>query len=166
MNVVDDAVEAPERPDVRAVGAIVAAVIALVIAVAGAWLIPAGGWVLGIVGLPGTTVVAWRLAPRAASSPARASLRVAVELTFWSIIVADVLVVVGLLGWAAMTGLATSDGTIDIGASIVTIAQTAVWSVAIVAIGAVFVGIPAAILVAPAAVAWVVIVRRVAAAVM
>jgi hypothetical protein len=146
---------------VRAVGAIIAAGIAIAVAVVGLWLVPGSGWVLGIAGLPGTTWLAWRLAPRAVRGGVGDAVTVAVELGALAIVVADALVVAVLLAWAAINALGAPHVTIDPSGAIGGVIQVAVSSVALMVIGAFIFGIPAAIVVLPAAFLWTFLVRRI-----
>jgi hypothetical protein len=161
MNVFDHGVEAPERPDVRAVGALVAASLSIIIALVGWLLVPDVGWILGIAGIPGTTVVAWRLAPRATVGGTRRAIRVAGELALFSILVADALITGLLLAWtvigALTAGAPTAPTDILIG-----VVGLALYFIGVFAIGAVFYGLAASVVVVPAALTWVVIVRRIA----
>jgi hypothetical protein len=108
MSAFDRAAERNDPLDIRPIGAVVAAAIALAIAVVGLALVPGSGWVFGIAGLPGTTWLAWRLAPRAAQGGIGDGARVAIELGILSILVADALVVAVLLGWEAVSAAGPS----------------------------------------------------------
>src|SRR5262245_10192483 len=158
--------------NVRLIGAIVAASIAGAVAIAG-WLQGAGtvwmpgwtpiadtGWWFGLLGLPGTTVIAWRLAPRAIEDGAWSAVRVAIQLAGLAIVVTDVILVGGLLGWAAVSAVATDRGPLDLVASVVALVQVAVTFGGMVVLGLLFYGIPAATIVLAAAVGWVASVRR------
>lgn len=160
MRAFDRVAERDERLDVRIVGAMAAGVIALTIAGIGALLVPGSGWVLGVAGLPGTTWLAWRMAPRAIRGGIGEAARVAVELGVLSILIADALVAAVLLGWSALTTAATTHGASDVAAGVGALIQFASSFVALVLIGAFMFGIPAAIVVLPAAFAWTAVLRR------
>ena len=164
MNALDPGAGVHAPPDTRVIGAIVAAVIALAIAIAGAWAVPWFGWVVGIAGLPGTTWLAWHLAPRAVRGGTGDAVRVALELGVLAILVADGLVVAVLLGSAALGAVGASQFAIDPTSLIGGIVQVALSFVSLVVIGACIVGIPAAVVVLPAAFVWAAIVRRVSGA--
>ena len=161
MNVFDHGVETRGTPDVPAVGAIVAATISITIASIGWLLVPDVGWILGIAGLPGTTVLAWRLAPRAVMGDTKRAIRVAGDLALFSILVADGLITCVLIVWTVMGALTSGEPTapadILIGA-----VGLALYFIGIFAIGAVFYGLAASVVVLPAALIWVAIVRRIA----
>jgi hypothetical protein len=162
VNVSDRAETMGETHDVRVTGAVVAAGIALAIAVAGISALPGLGWVFGIAGLPGTTWLAWRMAPRAVRGGNRDAARVSLELAVLSILIADVLVVAVPLGAQALGAVGSIPPSVDQGAVIGAIVQAAVAFVPLTLIGAFLFGLPAAIVVLPAAFAWTAIVRRVA----
>jgi hypothetical protein len=162
MSAFDRAADRTERakpPDVRLIGAVVAAAIALLIAVVGLALVPGSGWVLGIAGLPGTTWLAWRLAPRAVRGGIADTARVALELGILSILLADALVVAVLLGWEAVGAAGSQPASVDLTAMVGAAIEVALAFVPIAVIGAFMLGLPAAIVVLPAAFAWTVAVR-------
>lgn len=164
MNAFDhpaDWTERTEHSDVRLIGAVVAAAIALVIAVVGLALVPGSGWVLGIAGLPGTTWLAWRLAPRAVRGGIGDTARVALELGIVSILVADALVVAVLLGWEAVGAAGSQPASVDLTAMVGVAIRVALAFVPIAVIGAFMLGLPAAIVVLPAAIVWAFVVRAV-----
>lgn len=160
MNVFDQAAKEDE-PWIRAVGAVVAAVIALVIAVLGAWLVR-DGWMLGVAGLPGTTVLASMLAPRAVTGERRHAVRTAGRLALYAILLADGLASRFIVAWAAVTTLANGDGPSDVFGIAIGVIGAAAYFVGVFAIGAVFFGLAASVVVLPAALIWVALVRRLA----
>ena len=139
MNTADQGIGRDEAL-IRVVGAVVAAVIALVIMVVGAWLVR-DGWMLGVAGLPGTTVLAWILAPRAAAAGTGTAIRAACELAVLSVVVADAWISVFLTAFAE---------------------NEVLWVVWILLVGAIVFAPIATIVVVPAALAWVAILRRIA----
>ena len=159
MSAFDHVAGQTEPPDVRVIGAVVAASIALVIAVAGLAIVPGSGWVLGIAGLPGTTWLAWRLGPRAVRGGIGDTVRVALELGILSIVVADALVVAVLLGRETVAAAGSQPASVDLAAMVGAAIQVAFAFVPIALIGAFMLGLPAAIVVLPAAFVWAFAVR-------
>jgi hypothetical protein len=159
MSAFDGAAGRTEPADVRLIGAIVAAAIALAIAVVGLALVPGSGWVFGIAGLPGTTWLAWRLAPRAVQGGISDGALAALELGILSILVADALVVAVVLGWDSVSAAGSPPASIDLSAMVGAAIQVAFAFVPIALIGAFIVGIPAAIVVIPAAFLWTFVIR-------
>ena len=161
MSAVAGPVERDDDVDPRLVGAIIAVAIALLIAVAGLSALPGFGWWFGIAGLPGTTLLAWRMAPWAVRGGTRDAARVALELGVLSILVADVLVVTGMLAADVLGAAGSVPGSLDVAAALGAILQVAAAFVPLTLIGAFLFGIPAAVIVLPAAVAWSVVLRHV-----
>jgi hypothetical protein len=129
-----------DEPWIRAVGAMVAAVIALVVTVVGAWLVKSG-WMLGAAGLPGTTVVAWILAPRAVAAGRGNAIGVACELAVLSVVIAYAWISILLTVFAG---------------------NEVAWVAWMLVVGAIVFGPLATVIVLPAAFTWTAIVRRVA----
>jgi len=147
-----------DRRHASVVGAAVAGAICLVIATVG-WQVAPEGWVLGIVGLPATTFLAWRMGPGIVAADRQGALARAVGLTVGTILLSDALVVVGLMAAAAVgapgfgLGIAASD--------VVTVLVTALAEgILFGMIGAVLIGIPVSVVVFPAALMWATLVRR------
>lgn len=159
MSAFDHAARRTKPADVRLIGAIVAAALALAIAVVGLALVPGSGWVFGIAGLPGTTWLAWRLAPRAVEGGISDGALAALELGILSILVADALVVAVLLGWEIVSAAGSPAASVDLTTMVGAAIQVAFAFVPIALIGAIIVGIPAAIVVIPAAFLWTFLMR-------
>ena len=77
-----------------------AAAICVVIAAIG-WQIAPEGWVLGIVGLPATTFLAWKMSPGVVAADRQGAVARAIGLTVATILITDALVVAVLIGAAA-----------------------------------------------------------------
>ncbi len=129
-------------------GAAVAVGICIFITWAG-WLIsPSDGFVVGLLGRPGTAFLAWRAAPASIEATAVAALSRAIGLTIGTILVADALAV-----WAiALAGLASPGSSGDL---LIRLGQTVGVSVLLFVAGALVIGIPISVIVVPAALVWV-----------
>ncbi len=145
------------NPRAPLIAAAIAAGICLAIAGLG-WLLAPEGWVLGVVGLPGTTYLAWRMGARVATASRAGAAGIAFSLTVETIVIADALVV-GLIVLAAAVGSFDSL-TVDGGATfLATLFGGAVFGLFVFLIGAFVVGIPVAVVVVPAALIWAALVR-------
>jgi len=162
MSAFDPVIDRNATTDPRVVGAVVAAAISIGIATAGVSALPGLGWWFGIAGLPGTALLAWRLAPRAIHGGMRDGARVSLELAVLSIVVADVLVVAVLLATETVGAAGSTPVSSGFGALVGVVIQVAAAFVPLVLIGAFLFGLPAAVVVLPAALLWTAIVRRVA----
>jgi hypothetical protein len=140
----------------------VAAAICAIIAVGGWLQSPPGGAIIGAIGFPGTTMLAWRMGPHVVAATRRGAVAVAGELAVGSILVADALVVgIVLLGAAvggagSMTIQGGAVSTVDLVGGLFAGAAVGIFYFVV---GAIVVGIPVAVIVVPAALAWAVIVR-------
>jgi hypothetical protein len=148
-----------DRRKASVVGAAVAAAICLVIAAVG-WLIAPEGWVLGIAGLPATTFFAWKLGPGVADADRSGAAARAFGLTVATILVSDALVVVLLIG-AAAVGMAGFGLGVTATDALTIILAALGEGIFVYLIGAVVVGIPVSVVVFPAALVWAAIVRLV-----
>ena len=90
-----------DRRTASVVGAAVAAAICVVIAAIG-WQIAPEGWVLGIVGLPATTFLAWKMSPGVVAADRQGAVARAIGLTVATILITDALVIAVLIGAAAL----------------------------------------------------------------
>jgi hypothetical protein len=145
------------HPHARMIAAGVAGAICLAIAGLG-WLLAPEGWVLGLVGLPGTTLLAWRMGGHLTTSTRSGAAGVALGLSVGTILITDALVV-GLIVISASVG-AFASLTTDGGATfLATFFGGAVFGLFMFVLGAIVVGIPAAIVVVPAALIWAALVR-------
>jgi hypothetical protein len=149
------AVTANPRAPLIAAG--IAAGICLAIAGLG-WVIAPEGWVLGVVGFPGTTFLAWRMGARVATATRAGAAGIALGLTVETILIADALVVVLVV---ISSSIGSFDSlTVDGGATfLATLFGGAVFGLFMFLIGAVVVGIPVALVVVPAALIWAALVR-------
>jgi hypothetical protein len=141
-----------------AIAACVAAIQCVGIAIAG-WQIAPEGWVAGIVGLPSTTFLAWRMGPGVAAAGRDGAVGRAVGLSIATILLTDALVVAILLlgSGAGFTGSWIGPGTGD---PLTAIVNGVGLGIVLYFYGALIVGIPAAVIVVPAALVWAAIVRR------
>jgi hypothetical protein len=145
------------HPHVQPIAAGVAAAICVAIAGLG-WAMVPEGWVLGVVGLPGTTFLAWRMGRTVATSTRSGAVGVALGLSVGTILMADALVV-GLIVIAASIG-GFDSLTVDGGATfLATLLGGAAFGLFMLVIGAFVVGIPVAVVVVPAALIWAALVR-------
>jgi hypothetical protein len=157
-----DAISFATHPGAARLGAIVASAICVVIAVGGWLQAPPMGVIVGAIGFPGTTMLAWRMGPHAVAATRGGAVAVAGELAVGSILLADALVVgIVLLGAAVGGGGSmTIDGD---AASAVDLVGGLSGGVAIAifyfVVGAIVIGIPVGVIVVPAALVWAVIVR-------
>jgi hypothetical protein len=158
---------APVRTYPRAarLGAAVAAAICVTIALGGWLLAPPSGWVVGAIGCPGTTVLAWRMAPKVIAATRGGAFAMAVALAIGAILVADALVVGGILVGAAVEAVRSS--SLD-GAAISAVGLVggmvggAAMGIFLFLVGAIVVGIPVSVIVMPAALIWAAVVRHLA----
>jgi hypothetical protein len=145
------------HPHARMIAAGVAGAICLAIAGLG-WLMAPEGWVLGLVGLPGTTLLAWRMGRPVAASTRSGAVGIALGLSVGTILLADALVV-GLIVISASIG-GFDSLTVDGGATfLATLLGGAAFGLFMFVIGAIVVGIPVAVVVVPAALIWAALVR-------
>jgi hypothetical protein len=145
------------HPHARVIAAGVAGAICVAIAGLG-WVMAPEGWVVGVVGLPGTMFLAWRMGEHIATSTRSGAVGVALGLSVATILLADALVV-GLIVIAASVG-AVGSLTVDGGATfLATLFGGAAFGLFMFVIGAIVVGIPVAIVVVPAALIWAALVR-------
>ena len=72
------------------------------------WQIAPEGWVLGIVGLPATTFLAWKMSPGVVAADRQGAVARAIGLTVATILITDVLVIAVLIGAAACSGCRAS----------------------------------------------------------
>ena len=159
----------PEAADSEAtvpwLGGLVAAVMCMVFAFAG-WLIaPPTGWIIGVVGIPGTTFLAWRMAPRVIHASGTRVLAIAGGLAIGSIFIADsiVSIVVATASIVSETGHVLADGGEVTLPGFITAGVVAfAFSIFLFIVGAVVVGVFALVSVVPAALIWAVTVRRLA----
>jgi hypothetical protein len=144
-------------PSAAPVGAALAIAICLVIAAVG-WLVTPVGWIPGLVGLPATAFLAWRLGPGVVAATGRRAVSRAGLLAVGTIVLTDALVViVSVVGVVVSSFDSVSN---DGGATFVTVLVGGfVDGVFAFLIGAVLVGIPVAVVVVPAALVWVALVR-------
>lgn len=155
-------------PDSPRLGAIVAATICSVIAWGG-WLIgPPGGWIVGAIGFPGTTILAYRLAPQVLGATRRGAIGVAGELAIGSILVADalivsVIIIAAVLGSAGTAPVEPAASLVDaVGGLVASLVGGVLIGILSFIIGAIVIGIPIAIVVVPAALVWALAVRSLA----
>lgn len=139
-------------------GAIVAAAICILIAAIG-WQIAPEGWVLGIVGLPATTFLAWKMGPGVVAADRQGAVARACGLTVATILISDALAVVVLIGAAALGMPGFGLGFTATDALTVVVAALAE-GILFGLIGAVVIGIPVSVVVFPAALVWAAVVRR------
>jgi hypothetical protein len=132
-------------------GAGIAAAICLLIAVIGWAIQPDTGWIIGVVGLPMVTILAWRSAPAVVAASTRTKVaRHAVGLAVRTIVLTDV-VITGLI---ALLFLVSSVGQGS--------GESMVWALVVVFYGLVAIpvaGIPLLVIVVPAALVWAALVR-------
>ena len=146
-----------DRRRASRIGAGVAVAICIVIAAVG-WLIAPEGWILGLVGLPVTTFLAWRMAPGVVAADRQEAVARAFGLTIATIVMADALVVALMMG-AAVLGLAGT-GMSPATDAVTGIIEVVGFGVIAFFFGAVIVGIPVVIVVVPAAPVWAAAVRQ------
>lgn len=150
-------------PEVPAIGALVAFALCGLVTVVGA-VVSDIGFMVGLIGIPGTTVLAWRFAPVAAGAN-RWTLPLALRFAWLVIAVTDLIVVTGLLlgsvpGYLATVAAGPSlawAGDLIVGAGMAIGLLPLMWI-----LGIVFVGWAAAIFVIPLAWLWGVVVRTMA----
>ena len=156
------AIQVATHPGTAGLGAIVAGAICAVIA-AGGWVVaPPIGWIVGAIGFPGTTMLAWWMSPHAVAATRHGAVGVAAELAVGSILIADALVVgIGLLAAAVGSVATMTVGGGSVSAADLVGAMVGGVSIGILyfLIGALAVGIPVAVIVVPAALTWAVVVR-------
>jgi hypothetical protein len=151
----------PNR-DRRFVGVLVATFICAVITICGA-AVTTGGWVVGAVGWPAAIGLAWRFAPEAAVAPGTRPLAVALWYEARVILATDALI---MIAWALIMVLSgpswvfTDHGPLEwpvyAAGGVVLLAALAF---AGYLLGLAVVGLPALVLVLPAAVLWAVILK-------
>jgi hypothetical protein len=157
-----DAISLATHPGAARLGAIVAAAICVVIAVGGWLQAPPMGAIVGAIGFPGTTTLAWRMGPHVVAARRRGAVALAGELAVGSILLADALVVgIVLLGAAVGGGGSmTIDGSAASAVDLVGgLSAGAAVGIFYFVVGAIVIGIPVAVIVVPAALAWAEIVR-------
>jgi len=147
-----------DRRNASVVGAAVAAAICVVIAAIG-WQIAPEGWVVGIVGLPATTFLAWKMSPGVVAADRQGAVARAIGLTVATILITDALVIAGLIGTAAlgMPGFGLGVSATD---ALTVVISALGEGVLFGLIGAVVIGIPVSVVVFPAALVWATLVRR------
>ena len=144
------------------VGAIVSVALCLTIAAVGWLLAPPVGWIVGAMGLPAATVLGWWMAPSVIDATSRGALTLAAELGIYSILVTGV-AVASLIMFGVVLGSAGAISVAGSGVSVLDIVAAigggaSMW-MPIVVIGAIFVAIPVAFVVLPAALIWTFTVR-------
>ena len=146
------------RRNASVIGAAVAAAICILIAAIG-WQIAPEGWVLGIVGLPATTFLAWKMSPGVVVADRQGAVARAVGLTIATILITDALVIAVLIGSAAfgMPGFGLGVSATD---ALTVVLSALGEGILFGLIGAVVIGIPVSVVVFPAALVWAGIVRR------
>ena len=131
-----------DRRTASVVGAAVAAAICILIAAIG-WQIAPEGWVIGIVGLPATTFLAWKMSPGVVAADRQGAVARAIGLTGAAAL--------GVAGFGL--GVSATDA--------LTVVMSALGEgILFGLIGAVVIGIPVSVVVFPAALVWAGIVRR------
>jgi hypothetical protein len=144
------AAEVAEERRASGVGVGIAGGICLLIAVAGWALQRDTGWTVGALGLPATTLFAWRMAPRVVAATPSRSRWLAFGLAVRVIVLTDV-VITGLF---AVLFLVSSFGQSS-GESIVWVAIVLFYGLIALPV----VGIPLLIIVLPAALLWAALLR-------
>ena len=135
-----------------------AAAICILIAAIG-WQIAPEGWVLGIVGLPATTFLAWKMSPGVVAADRQGAVARAIGLTVATILITDALVIAVLMGAAAL-GVAGFGLGVSATDALTVVMSALGEGILFGLIGAVVIGIPVSVVVFPAALVWAGIVRR------
>ena len=152
--------------DVPAAAPLLGAGVAALLCAAIAWLgwlvdLP-GGWMVGLLGLPGSTVLAWKLAPRVISADRGGAFGVAVGLAIGSILVADAIVVAFFVAGSAagiMTGVSIDGTPSPFAEAIGGLAGLALLGIVVFVVGALSVGMLVSVIAVPAALIWAALVR-------
>jgi hypothetical protein len=149
-------------PDIAWLGALTAVGLCLVIAVVGFIISPPMGALFGAVGMPGTVVLAYRLAPSMATADRLTAVWLAARLSFATILIADALTIagIGLMVLASVVGAPSSGAPgVDVAGAIGAIIGLTFYGVLVFLVGLLLAGIPAALVVLPAALLWSVVIR-------
>ncbi len=141
----------PER-NIPAIGAALAATIALFIAVVGGALKPDDqGWLLGVLGVPVTTILAWRTAPRVVAETTKRGIAMrAVGLGVRTIVFTETAILGTVVTVATLFSLLDPDGQ-----SLVGVGFLVVYGLVAMVVG----GLVVAVIVIPAAFVWAALLR-------
>ncbi len=148
--------------DIAWLGALTAVGMCVLIAAIGFVISPPMGALFGAVGMPGTVVLAYRLAPSMATADRLAAVWLAVRLSFETILIADALTIagIGLLLLASVVGTPSSGSPgVDVAGAIGAIIGLTFYGVLVFLVALLLVGVPAALVVLPAALIWSVVIR-------
>jgi hypothetical protein len=130
------------------------------------WLLAAPeGWIVGVIGLPGTTALAWRIAPRVIDATRRGAVARALGLAVGSVMITDALVSIVMAAAETLGGISTlsADGRELTLPAIATAGLTALaLAIFLFLVGAVFVGLVVLASVVPLAFIWAGLVRLLA----
>jgi hypothetical protein len=146
-------------------GALTAVGLCMLIAIFGFIISPPMGALFGAVGMPGTVILAYRLAPSMATADRLAAVWLAARLSFEAILIADALTIagIGLMVLASVIGAPSSGSPgLDVAGAIGAIIGLTFYGVLVFLVGLLLVGGPAALVVLPAALLWSVVIRSAA----
>lgn len=150
------------HPGATRLGAAVAVTICAVIAALG-WLeAPPAGSIVGLIGLPGASILAWRIAPRVLETSGRGAVAVALRLVVSSILIADAIVSVAIAAAMMLDGTATvfvGGGQTALPGIFTALFTGTALAIFLFILGAFFVGLLALIYVVPIALLWAGVVR-------
>ena len=146
-------------------GALIAAAICAVVALVGGLIQPPEGVIVGLIGLPGTTWLAYRLAPAIVVADRRTALKLALILAVRAVLIGDAIVVAAIGLWTLPQALGTLLAMSDPGSMLAyAITGPVVFlalGVLLFLFGLVFFGLPAIAICIPAAIVWAGVVRAV-----
>jgi hypothetical protein len=148
-----------KETDVRRLGVLVALAICALVTAAGLLIVPPEGAAIGLLGVPGSTILAWRIAPTVAASNRWRAMGMGTFVAgLGAIVIGDVIVSAVLAAGAAVQPAGGLDGAPIAAVLAIPVAYVGAF-VGLAVLGALFGGPVAALLTVPCGIAWALLVR-------